>query len=103
MAILEIALAVLTADLLAQVTLARMMRAHDPIGHWFLRFSHHLAVNAIPYLMPFAVALCSHRELREQVFNWASGEPVAAGSDTISGNSKHSRPPRPKKSVRRRS
>jgi hypothetical protein len=102
-AILEIVLALLTAEILAQVTLARMVRAHDPIGHWFLRFGYYLAVDTIPYLMPFAVAICSHRELREQVFNWASGEPVAAGNDAASGGNDREPRHRAKKPGRRRS
>ncbi len=100
MAILEIALAVLTADLLAHVTLARMVRAHDPIGHWFLRFSYYLTVDAIPYLMPFVVAIWSHRELREQIFNWATGKPVSTGDAAATLANKRGR--QPKGPVRRR-
>jgi hypothetical protein len=103
MAMLEIALALFTAEILAHVTLARMLREHDPFGHWLLRFGHHLAVDALPYLTPFVVALCAHRELRENVFHWASGAaPVAARNAAISGENKQSRRPRPNKTVRRR-
>jgi len=101
MAILEIALAVLTADLLAQVTVARMVRAHDPIGHWFLRVGHYLAVDSVPYLMPFAVVIGSHRELREQLFHWASGAPVVVGNDAASEGTERGASVRRKKPVRR--
>jgi hypothetical protein len=102
MAVLEIALVLVTAELMAHITLARMVRAHDPVGHWFLRYGHALTVNAIPYLMPFVVALGAHRELREQVFDWAGREPVAANVAIPGGNAQSQRL-RPKKRAPRRS
>ena len=85
MALLEVVLLLLTVKILAYKSLAQVLHSHDPVGGWFLRCGEYLAVNAIPYLLPFAVAIVLHRELREQMFQWAA--PIAASAPPArSGN-----------------
>lgn len=72
MGALEVALVLITAQTLAHKTLAQLQQSQDPMRAWFLKFSEYLAVNAIPYLLPFAVAIWMHGELREQIFHWAT-------------------------------
>jgi hypothetical protein len=69
MALLEVALLLITAETLAHQTLAHLLHSEDPIGTWCLTFSNYLAVNSIPYVLPFAIALWLHRELRAQIFH----------------------------------
>ena len=78
MAVLEVALLLISVKILAYKSLAQILHSHDPVGGWFLNYSEYLAVNAIPYLLPFAVAITLHRELRERMFQWAA--PVAAST-----------------------
>jgi hypothetical protein len=73
MALSEVALVLITAETVAHMSLANLLPVQDPMGGWFLRFSQHLTVNSIPYLLPFAVALWVHRELREQIFQSRPG------------------------------
>jgi hypothetical protein len=72
MAVLEVALLLITVKILAYKSLAQLLQSHDPVGGWLLKWGEYLAVNAIPYLLPFAVAIALHRELREQIFQWAA-------------------------------
>jgi hypothetical protein len=76
MAVLEVALLLITAKILAYKSLAQILQSHDPVGGWFLRYGEYLAVNVIPYLLPFAVAITLHRGVRERIFQWAA--PLAA-------------------------
>ena len=69
MALLEVALLLITAETLAHQSLAHLLHSQDPLGTWFLTFSNYLAVNSIPYVLPFAIALWLHRELRDQIFH----------------------------------
>lgn len=69
MALSEVALVLLTAETFAHKSLENLLHSQDPIGGWFLRFSEYLTVNSVPYVLPFAVALWLHRELRGQIFN----------------------------------
>jgi hypothetical protein len=39
---------------------------------WLLRFSDYLTVLVVPYLAPIVVAFAVHRELRDDVFGWAT-------------------------------
>jgi hypothetical protein len=78
MAVLEVALLLITVKILAYKSLAQILQSHDPVGGWFLRYGEYLAVNAIPYLLPFAVAITLHREVRERIFQWAAPVPVPA-------------------------
>jgi hypothetical protein len=68
----------ISVKILAYKSLAQILQSHDPVGGWFLRYSEYLAVNAIPYLLPFVVAIRLHREVREHIFQWAA--PVAASA-----------------------
>ena len=72
MAVLEVVLLLITVEILAYKSLAQILQSHDPVGGWFLRYGEYLAVNAIPYLLPFAVAIALHREVREHIFQWAA-------------------------------
>lgn len=72
MALLEVALVLLTAETLARKSLANLLQSQDPLGSWFLKFSEYLTVNSIPYLLPFVVALWLNRELRDQIFHHGS-------------------------------
>jgi hypothetical protein len=78
MAVLEVALLLITVKILAYKSLAQILHSHDPVGGWFLRYSEYLAANAIPYLLPFAVAIMLHRDMRVQTFQLAT--PVAASA-----------------------
>jgi hypothetical protein len=69
MALLEVGLVLLTAETLAHKSLANLMNSGDPVGGWFLKFSEYLTINSVPYLLPFAVALWLHGELRDQIFH----------------------------------
>jgi hypothetical protein len=80
MAVLEVALLLITVKILAYKSLAQILQSHDPVGSWFLRYSEYLAVNAIPYLLPFAVALTLHRDMREQIFAVSAPAPAKRGN-----------------------
>jgi hypothetical protein len=80
MALLETTLLLVTVKILAYKSLAQILQSHDPVEGWFLRYGEYLVVNAIPYLLPFAVALTLHRELRERIFQWAAPGATAARS-----------------------
>lgn len=84
MGVLEVALLLTTVKILAYKSLAQILQSHDPVQVWFLRFGEYLAVNAIPYLLPFVVAITLHRELREQMFQWAPPtSPLADGTNSV--------------------
>ncbi len=89
MAVLEVALLLITFKILAYRSLAQIMQSHDPVGGWFLKWGEYLAVNAIPYLLPFAAAIALHRELRQQIFQWAA--PAAASATQSSNRSRAAR------------
>jgi hypothetical protein len=78
MALLETALLLMTVKILAYKSLAQILQSHDPVQDWLLRYGEYLTVNAIPYLLPFAVALTLHRELRERIFQWTPPDATAA-------------------------
>jgi hypothetical protein len=78
MAVLEVALLLITVKILAYKSSAQILRSHDPVEGWLLRYGEYLAVNAIPYLLPFAVAITLHHELRGRILRWAA--PVAASA-----------------------
>ena len=81
MGVVEIALVLITAEILARKSLAQMLQSHDPLQAWLLKFSEYLAVNAIPYLLPFAVAIWLHPELRGQILYRSA--PVAVADPPI--------------------
>lgn len=66
----EVALVLLTAETLAHRSLAQLLDSHDPFMTWFWKFGDYLTVNAIPYVLPFAVSIFVHRGLRQQIFGW---------------------------------
>jgi hypothetical protein len=68
MALFETALVLITAQTLAHASLAHLLRSENPIEGWIFKFTEYLAVNSVPYLLPFAVALWLHRDLRGQIF-----------------------------------
>jgi len=72
MAVLEIALALVTAEILAHKSLAQMLPAQGPIATWLLRFGEYLAVNVIPYVLPFTAAISVDGGLREYIFQCAT-------------------------------
>jgi len=102
MAVLEIALLLATAEIYAHQALAQLLPSQDPLGNWFLHFSEYLAVSAIPYLIPFAVAIWMHRELREQIFHWAKGATLPAEAAAIAGADRFGKRPRLMKQARKR-
>jgi hypothetical protein len=102
MAVLEIALLLVTAEIYAHKALAQLLPSQDPLGNWFLHFSEYLSVSAIPYVIPFAVALSMHRELRGQIFHWASAAPLPAEATAISTRNRPSKRPRLMKPARKR-
>jgi len=78
MVLLEVALLLITVEILAYKSLAQILQSHDPAGGWFLRSSEYLAVNVMPYLLPFTVAITLHREVREHIFQWAAFSAASA-------------------------
>jgi hypothetical protein len=101
MAVVEIILVLITAEIFAHKTLAQLLPSQDLLGSWFLHFSEYLAVNALPYLLPFVVAIWLDRELREQIFHWASPAQFPAEGAAIFGGNGLGKRPRLKKHVRK--
>lgn len=80
MAASEVALLLLTAQILARDSLAPMLRSHDAVGAWLLKFGQYFSESALPYVLPFVIALGLHRGLRQRIFHWAvpvAGDPPA--------------------------
>lgn len=75
-AALEVALVLVTAEIEAHSSMAQLVGGPNPVREWLLRFGGYLSVNAIPYLLPFAVAIGLHGELRAQILRLAA--PAAA-------------------------
>ena len=88
MAVAEVLLLLITAWIVAHKTLAQLLQSQDAVAGWFLHFGDYLAVDALPYLIPFAVAIWLHRELREQMFHWVG---AAAEKDAARRSSTRSR------------
>jgi len=85
MAVLEVALLLITVKILVYKSSAQFLQSHEPVQGWLSRYGEYLAVNAIPYLLPFVVAIMLHRDLRGRIFQWAA--PVATlASRSPNGN-----------------
>lgn len=101
MAALEVTLLLITVEILAHKSSAQILRSHDLVESWLLRYGEYLAVNAIPYLVPFAVAITLHRELRGRIFQWAA--PAAASApQSPNGNGAAKREKRSRDAAKRK-
>jgi len=76
MAALEVALLLAFVDLTAYDAISRIQG--DPGFQWGRRLGLYMVPNVLPYVLPFGVALSLHRQLREQVLQFAKETNVQA-------------------------
>lgn len=72
MACMEVFLFSIWVQIFAQRTALQWPPSPSPFANWFCRFAEYLTVIAIPYVAPFVLAICLHRDLRTQMFGWIS-------------------------------
>ncbi len=78
MAALEVALLLAFVDLTAYDAISRIQG--DPGFQWGRRLGLYIVPNVLPYVLPFGLALSLHRELREQILQFAKETSVPAFS-----------------------
>jgi len=77
MAALEVAGLLAFLDLTAYNVIAQIQG--DPGFQWGRRLGLYIVPNVLPYVLPFGVALSLHRELREQILQFAKDTNTAKG------------------------
>lgn len=70
MSLVELLLLLAFAQIGARNAAAQYSGSEDAVGKWIRRVCEYLVVNALPYAVPFVVALSLHRGLRGAVFPW---------------------------------
>ena len=90
-AALEIASLVLYLKTSAHVAMVQNYPSLDRNGNWFYFVAQYVAMNGFPNVIPFAVALTLHRELRQQILGFAdaSERPGHAGVSEPKGTRPH--------------
>jgi len=73
----ELASLLVFCQITARGAVARLAGNQDASAKWIRDFGQYLVVNALPYIVPFVVALSLHRGLRGAIFPWGH-EPEAA-------------------------
>jgi len=72
MSMVELILLLLFAQITAHNAASQLAGAQDTSGKWIRHLGEYLVVNVLPYAVPFVVALSLHRDLRGQVFAFAT-------------------------------
>ena len=73
---IEVALLLVFAQITARNALSQFGGIADTDGRWIRHVAEYLVVNLLPYIVPFAVALWMHRELRGQVLGGMASAPA---------------------------
>lgn len=89
----ELASLLVFCQVTAGSAVAEITGNQDAYGKWLRHFGQYLVENALPFIMPFVVALALHRGLRAAIFPWGKEPEVAAPS--VRKNKKKRRGSRP--------
>lgn len=73
----ELASLLVFCQITARNAVAQLAGNQDASARWIRGFGQYLVVNALPFIVPFVLALSLHREMREAIFPWGK-EPEAA-------------------------
>ena len=65
----ELVLLLAFAQITARNAAAQLAGSDDAVGKWIRHFGEYLIVSVVPYVLPFAIALSMHGELRTEVFS----------------------------------
>jgi len=81
--LLETILLLLFVETSARNVAAELSQSQSGAEKWLLHVIDYLAVNVIPYLGPFIIALALHPALRVQVLAWSGAEPAKNAEASI--------------------
>ena len=77
LALMEIALLLLFAEVFAHKTAGRMALSTSAFQSWVFHLGEYMVLNVVPYIAPFVIALWLHRDLRSMVFGWLPADAAA--------------------------
>ena len=78
MSLVELLLLLAFAQIGARNAAAQYSGSEDAVGKWIRRVCEYIVVGALPYAVPFVVALSLHRGLRGAVFPWTKAAKPSA-------------------------
>ena len=76
----ELVLLFAFAQITARNTAAVLSGSDEAAGKWIRHFGEYLIVSVVPYVLPFAIALFMHGELRAEVFSLGKEPEALAAS-----------------------
>ena len=77
LALMEIALLLLFAEVFAHKTAGRMALSTSAFQSWVFHLGEYMVLNVVPYIAPFVIALWLHLDLRSMVFGWLPADAAA--------------------------
>ncbi len=87
MALLELVMLLVFVHISALNAAAQLESSKDAAGSWARQFGGYLVVNALPFILPLAVAIWVDRELRAQILGWGA-EGAAPAAPAMPGRGK---------------